>query len=308
MKRGGGRRYYRPDDVDLLKGIRHLLYDEGYTIKGVQKILKEQGVRYVIDCVDGQDSSVSTSDEDLNPDDEYQEPEAQRELEVSSERHSERSAMIMVPHADPHQHAPTAPSFHEEPAAKRSHAIGDPDMHVQSDVRIAPISEKADNIAEFKTNPQRAVALRDQNTARSSKTHSPQSVSVHKVRSTELLYSEHLAYEQDEEIPQPTLRQTQGPVDEQHQPPLDLCEGEPQFLRGEDAAVTVEQGRSKILEEQRNSGLFSRLMGNRGESAGVENAQTGQKALALDDVRRLQLTLFELLECKRILDQARSKE
>jgi DNA-binding transcriptional MerR regulator len=47
MKRGGGRRYYRPDDVDLLRGIRHLLYGEGYTIRGVQRLLREQGVRFV---------------------------------------------------------------------------------------------------------------------------------------------------------------------------------------------------------------------------------------------------------------------
>lgn len=47
MKRSGGRRYYRPDDVELLRGIRHLLYGEGYTIKGVQRILREQGVRAV---------------------------------------------------------------------------------------------------------------------------------------------------------------------------------------------------------------------------------------------------------------------
>ncbi|MCX5514967.1 MerR family transcriptional regulator [Kaistia algarum] len=47
MKRGGGRRYYRPDDVELLRGIRRLLYGEGYTIKGVQRILKEQGLRHV---------------------------------------------------------------------------------------------------------------------------------------------------------------------------------------------------------------------------------------------------------------------
>jgi len=47
LKRGGGRRYYRPDDVDLLKGIRHLLYGEGYTIRGVQRILKAEGVRFV---------------------------------------------------------------------------------------------------------------------------------------------------------------------------------------------------------------------------------------------------------------------
>jgi len=47
LKRGGGRRYYRPEDVELLRAIRQLLYGEGYTIKGVQKILKEQGVRSV---------------------------------------------------------------------------------------------------------------------------------------------------------------------------------------------------------------------------------------------------------------------
>jgi DNA-binding transcriptional MerR regulator len=48
MKRGGGRRFYRPDDVDLLRGIRHLLYGEGYTIRGVQRILREQGAKFVI--------------------------------------------------------------------------------------------------------------------------------------------------------------------------------------------------------------------------------------------------------------------
>jgi DNA-binding transcriptional MerR regulator len=48
VKRGGGRRYYRPEDVRLLRGIRGLLYDDGMTIKGVQKILREQGVRHVI--------------------------------------------------------------------------------------------------------------------------------------------------------------------------------------------------------------------------------------------------------------------
>lgn len=47
MKRGGGRRYYRPEDLELLRGIRHLLHAEGYTIKGVQKILREHGVEHV---------------------------------------------------------------------------------------------------------------------------------------------------------------------------------------------------------------------------------------------------------------------
>ena len=47
VKRAGGRRFYRPEDVDLLKGIRALLYVDGLTIRGVQKILKEKGVRHV---------------------------------------------------------------------------------------------------------------------------------------------------------------------------------------------------------------------------------------------------------------------
>ena len=47
VKRAGGRRYYRPEDVDLLRGIRALLYHDGLTIKGVQKILRDRGVRFV---------------------------------------------------------------------------------------------------------------------------------------------------------------------------------------------------------------------------------------------------------------------
>jgi DNA-binding transcriptional MerR regulator len=58
MKRGGGRRYYRPEDVDLLNGIRHLLYDHGYTIKGVQKLLKTNGNKFVIAVGHGDLASV----------------------------------------------------------------------------------------------------------------------------------------------------------------------------------------------------------------------------------------------------------
>lgn len=52
MKRSGGRRYYRPDDVHLLRGIRRLLYGEGYTIRGVQRILREHGVKAVQGILD----------------------------------------------------------------------------------------------------------------------------------------------------------------------------------------------------------------------------------------------------------------
>ena len=47
MKRGGGRRYYRPEDVELLRGIRQLLHEEGYTIKGVQKQIRQSGIEFI---------------------------------------------------------------------------------------------------------------------------------------------------------------------------------------------------------------------------------------------------------------------
>ena len=53
MKRGGGRRYYRPADVALLRGIRALLYDEGLTIKGLQKVFRERGPRFVVGVGEG---------------------------------------------------------------------------------------------------------------------------------------------------------------------------------------------------------------------------------------------------------------
>lgn len=48
VKRGGGRRYYRPEDINLLRGIQDLLHVQGMTIKGVQKVLKERGLKHVV--------------------------------------------------------------------------------------------------------------------------------------------------------------------------------------------------------------------------------------------------------------------
>ena len=49
IKRGGGRRYYRPEDVKLLKSIKSLLYNDGYTIRGVQKVIKENGTKQLLE-------------------------------------------------------------------------------------------------------------------------------------------------------------------------------------------------------------------------------------------------------------------
>lgn len=53
MKRAGGRRFYRPQDIVILRGVRALLHDAGYTIKGVQKLHKEQGLKRLLAAADG---------------------------------------------------------------------------------------------------------------------------------------------------------------------------------------------------------------------------------------------------------------
>ncbi|MDP1631574.1 MAG: MerR family transcriptional regulator [Caulobacter sp.] len=60
MKRAGGRRFYRPQDIAVLRGVRALLHDEGYTIKGVQKLHKEQGVRWLAVAGEGGEGVVDS--------------------------------------------------------------------------------------------------------------------------------------------------------------------------------------------------------------------------------------------------------
>lgn len=64
VKRAGGRRYYRPGDVALLSGIKRLLHDEGMTIRGVQKILREQGIRHVASLAPGDLSAADTPEDE----------------------------------------------------------------------------------------------------------------------------------------------------------------------------------------------------------------------------------------------------
>ena len=68
MKRAGGRRFYRPQDITVLRGVRALLHDEGYTIKGVQKLHKEQGIRRLAVAGEGAGSLPALSDGVFQPD------------------------------------------------------------------------------------------------------------------------------------------------------------------------------------------------------------------------------------------------
>ncbi|WP_022722377.1 MerR family transcriptional regulator, partial [Rhodopseudomonas sp. B29] len=143
MKRSGGRRYYRPDDVDLLKGIRRLLYGEGYTIRGVQRILKEHGIKSVqrladadavasFGAVEAAISRTVTEDDDYAPvhgidldDDDYEgedegldlhaalgEPDRAAPAPPPSTRGSGNFEARRAPSFD--QPAPKRPAFEEE--------------------------------------------------------------------------------------------------------------------------------------------------------------------------------------------------
>jgi len=78
LKRGGGRRYYRPQDVELIKGIRHMLYDQGYTIKGVQKLLRDNGVQFLVAIGSGDMAAVEAIAQRRQAEAEAEEAAAQR--------------------------------------------------------------------------------------------------------------------------------------------------------------------------------------------------------------------------------------
>ena len=86
LKRGGGRRYYRPEDVELLRQIRSLLYDEGYTIKGAQKLLKSQRRGGPGDAGNGEVDEVENEDELALAGGGEETPEAGEPVALSRER------------------------------------------------------------------------------------------------------------------------------------------------------------------------------------------------------------------------------
>ncbi len=69
IKRGGGRRYYRPEDVEILKGIKNLLYKDGYTIRGVQKVIKENGAKKIINKYSKSQTNVFTENDNEHKED-----------------------------------------------------------------------------------------------------------------------------------------------------------------------------------------------------------------------------------------------
>ena len=93
VKRAGGRRYYRPEDVDLIKGIRRLLHDQGYTIRGAQRVLKENGIRFVQSVGRGEAEVAAPSQRDLDAGDSEAEDEAVSHLAGDERQSLDRQAL-----------------------------------------------------------------------------------------------------------------------------------------------------------------------------------------------------------------------
>ena len=84
MKRAGGRRFYRPSDIAVLRGVRRLLHDEGYTIKGVQRLHREEGLRRLVSAGAGEGASPGTEPRPATGRDGLY--EALRDLETAKQR------------------------------------------------------------------------------------------------------------------------------------------------------------------------------------------------------------------------------
>ena len=125
VKRAGGRRYYRPEDVDLLRGIRALLYRDGFTIKGVQKVLRDRGLRYVAELGRAAYASGAPPSNIVvfeNP----REDDAPREIEYETPADDEpryaRAAQAMVERAHGEM---TSSSLAQEERAKLEALLGE---------------------------------------------------------------------------------------------------------------------------------------------------------------------------------------
>jgi DNA-binding transcriptional MerR regulator len=122
MKRGGGRRYYRPGDVELLHGIKKLLYGDGFTIKGVQKILREQGLAYV-------QQAGKTGDEDSDRKDKKASPTKKQES-AQAEKSKDTPAKEVAPAPEAKTTKPaekSPPAAVSPPSAKPAPDSGKPD-------------------------------------------------------------------------------------------------------------------------------------------------------------------------------------
>lgn len=298
LKRGGGRRFYRPDDIDLLRGIRHLLYGEGYTIRGVQRILKEQGLRFVQNIW----REGAPSLDSLPRDDRFERPPLERRLagyvdeagpdgddpgdadtgtdgDDMASLEQEFDGEIEMPEPPP---APPA----SPPPRSPTPAVAPEPMRLE---RMAPPTPAPSPPPE----PARPNVLRVPQIATGTfGTAAPQ-------------HAGSRLFQPPPEAPRAVAQPPQPPRPVTAPPSSMFRNDDPPPPRG--IIVDPPEPRTQPVMDKHPS-IIDRLRGATGSSrpdaAPVETGG-GKGQLSRDDVRKLQSILFELLECKRVLDQAR---
>lgn len=272
MKRGGGRRYYRPDDVSLLRGIRHLLYGEGYTIKGVQRILKDQGARYVATIWQDVDQSEASE-------------------KISAPQPVAVDAPEVIPARNESSEQTPSSTVDANTPAQQNGGNGAVVAPIQSANGVAPAQSAVVQQASVSTQ-----------TAQDSIVREPTSnVPVERAPTTSS-----------------SKQQVMPPFVVTHGVPAHLVEAitpettlvEPVPFAEE---VSGEQGQTipaDILDDDSNDTGLAKSLGRGllGKITGSDDGMGKKQNNALlpkDDVDRLQATLVDLLECKRLLDQIR---
>ena len=328
MKRGGGRRYYRPQDVLLLKGIRFLLYDEGYTIKGVQRILKEQGVQHVIQLglssvtppelpIDLQDASLSSAVvAHLNPVDPASRPVV--EPSVSQDPQREPTATLPVSGSGMPVQPPQSVTHRvqAEGTGPAQAVQAQPPVQWLQDMEAELVAGPAVKVSENlpkpveleKSEPVLSIPLLQKGQG---------DTAAYRIATTEAKPVDPVLPQKtgmvapaiSAEIPAPppaagksisNNRYVEAPSSEMVTPghgikPAIADPIADNMVQADDTRNTIKQ-RETVAERQ-----VVELANS------VRQPGPGETSLSVEDVRLLQSILFELLECKRELDRVRDQ-
>jgi len=155
MKRSGGRRYYRPSDIALLQGIRHLLYDEGYTIKGVQRILREQGIAHVVSFAE--QKPAAPAPQSAAPPPVQPSPEAVRQQPIAQQPAQPDPVRAALASPQPQQPVPPQ-AAQQAPVAPPAH-VAPPPVAASSSLRfVAELESEPQQQAPSHLSPQPAIS------------------------------------------------------------------------------------------------------------------------------------------------------
>jgi DNA-binding transcriptional MerR regulator len=254
MKRAGGRRFYRPQDVDLLRGIRHLLYSEGLTIRGVQKVLREQGPRHV--CAIGRGEADANTPVEAPP----------PKLKPARFREAADEAQAFFPFSDASSQREIEPSGPAPRQATLKVADDDGDDDDVQPAAYAKPRRKDPPMTSAPSEPAPPAAA----PAVPRRTEGPSLRPEVRLRP-----DDHAAFAADDGAEDTPLPRGILPEDEMPTPEPEAHHSGFRFL-------------DRLKREPHQPAVAK-----------------GDGTLSREDVRDLQAALFELLECKRLLDRTR---